>query len=261
MPPSFAALEPQLLLWMVAMIRPGAAFLAAPFFNAPQVPIQLRVILALAVGVPAAASASIKLPDAGIISFAGALFIAFEILVGIAIGFAVQLGYAAALLGGEAISNAMGLGFAAMANPLGGPPSPAISQFLSMLAIALFLGFDGHLLLIAAIVESYHALPPGQGWFAGTLIEGLLHFGGVVFSAGLAIALPVGSAMVVMQIVMAMIARSTPSLNLFSVGIPATLLVGLILLAMAVPVMADLITEALQSGLDHAGQIASGKAD
>jgi flagellar biosynthesis protein FliR len=258
MPAGFAGVEQQLLLWMLAMIRPGAAFLAAPIFSAPQVPVQLRVILALAIGIPAASISGIALPANGVVSFEGLLLIVPEMLIGIALGFAVQIGYSAALLGGEAISNTMGLGFAAMTNPLGGQASPAVSQFLSIIAIFLFLGFDGHLLLIRAIVESYTALPPGQFWLSNEAIGGLVEFGGLAFSAGLAIALPVGSAMVIVQLVMAMIARSTPSLNLFAVGLPATLLGGLVLMAMATPVMADLIGDALRAGLEHAARLSAG---
>jgi flagellar biosynthesis protein FliR len=258
MPTGFSGIEQQLLLWMLAMIRPGAAFLVAPIFSAPQVPVQLRVILALAIGIPATAISGIALPEDGIASLAGLALIIPEVIAGIAMGFAVQIGYSAALLGGEAISNSMGLGFAAMTNPMGGQPSPAISQFLSVIAVFLFLGFDGHLLLIRAIVESYAALPPGKFWLSPEAVYGLVEFGGLAFSAGLAIALPVGAAMVMVQLVMAVIARSSPTLNLFAVGLPATLLGGLALLAMAVPVMADLIAKALSAGLDRSILIASG---
>jgi flagellar biosynthesis protein FliR len=258
MPAGFAGVEQQLLLWMLAMIRPGAALLAAPIFSAPQVPVQLRVILALAIGIPASSISGIALPSEGVVSFAGLVLVIPEMLIGIALGFAVQIGYSAALLGGEAISNTMGLGFAAMTNPLGGSASPAVSQFLSIIAIFLFLGFDGHLLLIRAVVESYVALPPGRFWLSHEAIGGLVEFGGLAFSAGLAIALPVGSAMVIVQLVMAMIARSTPSLNLFAVGLPATLLGALVLMALATPVMADLIGDALHAGLEHAARLAAG---
>lgn len=257
-PNGFAGVEQQLLVWMLAMIRPGAAFLAAPLFGAPQVPVQVRLVLALAIGVPAAAVSGMAIPPEGIVSVPGILFIVPEVILGLALGFAVQIGFAAAMLGGEAISNTMGLGFAAMANPMGGPASPAIGQFLSMMALFLFMGFGGHLTLIGIIVDSYRALPPGHSWLSASALGGIVQFGGLVFSAGLAIALPVGFAMILVQIVMAMVARATPTLNLFSVGLPATLLAGLVLLAMAAPVMADSIVDALRAGIGEAAKIAHG---
>lgn len=258
MPAEFGNVEAQLMLWLFAMIRPGAAFLAAPVFSAPAVPVQLRLIIALGIGVPAASAAGIVLPPEGMVSFAGLMAITGEIVAGLALGFAVQIGLAAAFLAGEVISNTMGLGFAAMSDPIGGQVSPAIGQFLSMLGTFLFLAVGGHLALAQIIVESYSALPPGNGWLSHDAIGGLVRFGGLVFAAGLSIALPVAFAMILVQIIMAMIARSTPTLNLFAVGLPATLLAGIILMVIAAPAMGDSLMNAIEAGLDQARLMANG---
>jgi flagellar biosynthetic protein FliR len=258
MPDGFAGLEAQLWLWMIAMIRPGAAFLAAPVFGATFVPVQLRLVIALAIGIPALAAAPFALPSDGLVSIAGFLLIAGEVLVGLALGFAVQIGLSAALVAGEAIANVMGLGFAASMDPQSGQASPALGQFLSILATFLFLALDGHLALAATIVESYRALPPGEAWLSADSIMGLVQFGGVLFAAGLSIALPVGTALVFVQIMMGVLARSAPALNLFAVGFPATLLAGLVLLAMGAPVMGEAMTTAIRQGLEMARQLALG---
>jgi flagellar biosynthesis protein FliR len=257
-PAGFAWLEQSLLIWMIAMIRPGAAFVAAPIFGAPQVPVQLRLIIALAIGVPSAGLSAMSLPADGIVSIAGLLMIVSEVLIGLAMGFAVQTGFAATLIAGEAISNTMGIGFAAMASPITGQSSPAIGQFLSMLATFLFLASNGHLMLVQTIAESYAVFAPGQNWLSAAALLGLVKLGSSMFAAGVAIALPVGFAMLLVQILMGMIARSAPALNLFSVGMPATLLAGVILLAMATPVLSDTIMAALQQSFDAAKAIARG---
>lgn len=256
--PGLLAAEGQLWIWMIAMIRPGAAFLAAPVFGAAAVPVQLRLIIALAIGVPAASVANIAVPPEGMVSFAGLLLVASEAVTGLAMGFALQIGFAAALLAGETISNTMGLGFASMTDPVGGQSTPAVGQFLSILATFLFLAIDGHLTLAAIAVDSYRALPPGQGWIGFDALTGLARFGGLIFSAGLTIALPVGFAMVLAQIVMGFVARSAPSLNLFAVGLPATVLAGIVLLAIAAPVMAEGITRAIVASLEQASRLAKG---
>jgi flagellar biosynthesis protein FliR len=247
--------EATLQLWALAMIRPGAAFLAAPVFGAGNVPVQLRLVLALAVGIPAAAASDMAVPDAGVISLPGILLIIAEVIAGLVIGFSLQIGFAAALLAGETISNAMGIAFAAIADPANGQMSPAIGQYLSMLATFLLLATDGHLVLIEIIVESYRALPPGNAWLSFDAIGGIATFGSLIFAAGLSIALPVGVALIMVQIIMAMVARSAPTLNLFAVGLPATLLAGVILLAIATPVMADRIAHALRQSLDNAERV------
>src|SRR3546814_20287090 len=99
------------------MIRPGAAFIAAPVFGAPAVPLQLRLILSLALGMAALNSVHIVLPADGVASFQGVMLVAGEVLAGLAIGFAVQIGYAAALVAGEALGNTMGPTFAALVDP------------------------------------------------------------------------------------------------------------------------------------------------
>lgn len=258
-PQGLAGVETQLWLWMIAMIRPGAAFMAAPVFGSPQVPMQLRAVVALAIGIPALANTPFVLPVGGIVTIEGFLLVAGEILAGLAMGFAVQIGFSAAIIAGEVIGNAMGLGFAGMMDPATGAPSPAVSQYLSLMATFLFLSTGGHLQLAAIIVESYRALPPGEAWMGARSIQGLALFGSELFAAGLAIALPVGFAIILVQLVMAMLARSAPQMNIFSVGLPATLMAGLVLLAIAAPVMADGITAAIQRGLAEARTLALGR--
>ena len=234
-PAGFAGVEDQLWVWLVAMIRPGAAFLAAPIFGASFVPIQLRAVIALAIGIPGIAAANFHLPPDGLVTMAGFVLVA-----------------------GEVIGNAMGLGFAAMMDPQTGQQNPVLGQFLMIVATLLFLAMDGHLMLARIIVESYHALPPGNAWLSAEALRGLIFFGAVLFSAGLSIALPVAFAIILVQIVMGLLARSAPQLNLFAVGFPAALLAGIVLLALAAPVLGEGINAAISAGLDQARRLALG---
>jgi flagellar biosynthetic protein FliR len=258
-PAGFAGVENQLWLWMIAMIRPGAAFLAAPIFGANFVPVQLRLVVALAIGIPALSVTGFTLPPDGLASGAGFILVGGEVMVGLALGFSVLLGFSAATVAGEVIGNAMGLGFAAMIDPASGQQNPVLSQFMSILATFLFLAINGHLALAATIVESYRALPPGHAWLSAESLHGLVLFGGVLFSAGLSIALPVAFAIVLVQIVMGLLARSAPQLNLFAVGFPAALLAGIVLLAIAAPVIGDGIAGAINLGLEQSRLMAGGR--
>jgi flagellar biosynthetic protein FliR len=257
-PAGFAGVENMLWLWMVAMIRPGAAFIAAPIFGAAFVPVQLRLIIALAVGIPALSATGFTLPPEGLASIAGVMLVAGEVAAGLALGFAVQIGFSAAMLAGEVIGAAMGLSFAAMVDPASGQQNPVLSQFLSIVATLLFLAVNGHLALAAIVVESYRALPPGNAWMTAESINGLVLFGGVLFSAGLSIALPVAFAIIIVQLVMAMLARSAPQLNLFAVGFPAALMAGIVLLAIASPVIGEGILAAIDLGLEQSRRMAAG---
>lgn len=239
------------------MLRPGAAFFAAPITGSSQVPLQLRLVISLAIGIPAVQLSGLHLPPDGMISADGLFLAIGEIVIGLALGFALQAGFAAALVAGETISNSMGLGFASMINPTNGQSSSAIGQLLTMMATFLFLASDGHLLFARILVESYRAFPPG-GSIPLQLFSELSGLGGLIFGAGLAIALPVAAALVLVQLIMGVLSRSAPSLNLFSVGMPAAMVTGIILLAMTAPLMADAILAAIRQGLDVAARLSHG---
>ncbi len=256
--PGFADVEGQIWMWMMAMIRPGAAMVVTPIFGAANVPVQIRIILAFMIGMVATNSVSFDLPSDTAISLDNSIFVMGEVLVGVAIGFALQLGFSSVLIAGETISNAMGLGFASMSDPQTGQSTPVIGQFLMIVATLLLLAIDGHLMLLAAIVESYSALPPGFAFLGADLALGIVKFGGTLFSMGLLIALPVGGALILIQLIMGFLARTAPALNLFAVGIPVTISAGLVMLAITAPIMADTIIQSLGMGLNQAATIAGG---
>jgi flagellar biosynthesis protein FliR len=238
-----AGMEAQLLALALGCIRPGAAMLAAPLLGMRGLPVQLRIILALLVAV--AAGEQVTTPAMGMVSLAGAALLAGEVVAGLALGFSLQLGYAAALMAGEYIAAIMGLSFAASADAGGAGSVPVLSSFLSVVTLLLFLAADGHLLLIAATVGSYGSLPPG-GVPVADLGGAVSGFAGQMFSAALAIALPVGFATLLVQIAMGLLARTAPQLNLFAVGLPASLGAGLLFLALGLPVMTEAIEQALE---------------
>jgi flagellar biosynthetic protein FliR len=242
-PAGLAGAEAQLLVLALGCIRPGAAMLAAPLFGMRGLPVQVRIILALLVAV--AAGDRVVAPEAGMVSLEGVVLIGGEVVAGLALGFALQLGYAAALIAGEYIAAIMGLSFAATAHAGAVGSVPVLSSFLSVVTLLLFLAADGHLLLIAATVQSYTSLPPG-GVPIIDVGEAVTGFASQMFAAALSIALPVGFATLLVQIAMGLLARTAPQLNLFAVGLPAALGAGLFFLALGLPVMADAIELALE---------------
>ncbi len=257
-PSGFAELEATLSLLLLAMIRPSAAFVAAPFFNAAQIPMQLRILLAVAIGVAMLPMLRDTVPPAGLLSAPGALLIVSEVLWGLAMGFALQIAAAAALFAGELISSAMGLSFAASIDPASGQGSPTLSTFMSILATLLFLATDGHLTFIATIQLSYQSMPPGQAWIGFEQIWGLVVFGGFIFAQGFLIALPVVASMMLVQLSMGILTRSAPQLNIFSVNLPLGMLVGTVLMIIFLPAMSDALLAAARTGLEQSGLIALG---
>jgi flagellar biosynthesis protein FliR len=232
------SIEPQLWALLFVMVRVGATFFAAPVFGAVQVPLPVRIALSGAVGVLVLASHDVR-PPAAVFGPATFMSVGAELLVGLATGFVLQVAFAAPLVAGEVIGGSMGIGFANAVNPQFGQSSPALGNFFSLMLTLLFLSLDGHLVLVEMLVRSYDTFPPGEAWMGAARLRGVAMFGGYAFLAGLLLALPVGFLLLCLNLVMGMVSRSAPSLNLFSIGLPASLGVGVIALAVAFPAMGD----------------------
>jgi flagellar biosynthetic protein FliR len=256
--PAFGELERQLLVWMLCALRPGATFLTLPMFGGANVPAMLRFVIGLALGMPAIATAPHNIDAEFLVSVSGIILIISEIALGLTIGFSMQIALAATLLGGEVLGNAMGLGFASMNDPFSAHPSTAVSQLFSILGTFLFLSLGGQLIVASLIVNSFHSMPLGGVVFSPHIYSDICGFGGVVFAAGLSVAVPVGFALILVQIVMAFVGRATPSLNLIAVGMPVVLIAGIILLPIAFPAIAEAIGSAIQLGLGEAQRISKG---
>lgn len=244
------SIEPQLWALLFVMVRVGAAFIAAPVFSAVSIPLIVRVSLSGAIGVLVLTAHPVT-PPAQIFSALTILAVAAEALVGFAIGFVLQIAFAAPVLASELIGTSMGISFASAIDPQNGHSTPALGQFFSMMLTLLFLALNGHLILVEMIVKSYDALPPGHAWLAPEQLRNIVFFGGYTFVAGLLLALPVGFLLFCLNLVVGMISRAAPALNLFAIGLPASLAVGVISLAIAFPAMGDymqvIIDEALRA--------------
>ena len=151
----------------------------------------------------------------------------------------------------------MGIGFASSIDPQNGRSSPALGQFFTIMLTLLFLSVDGHLVLVQLLVKSYETMPPGS-WISTDRLKDIAFFGGYAFLAGLLLALPVGFLLLCLNLVVGMVSRAAPSLNLFSVGLPASLAVGVVALAVAFPAMGDYMLVIIREGLAATDTLVNG---
>lgn len=250
----FGAVEAELWKLVFVMTRIGAALLAAPFFGATTVPVQLRVGITAALAVLVCAWVPLQVPPA-LFSVQGLLMIGGEVLVGLTLGFVLQLCFAAPVLAAEQIGGAMGMSLATAIDPVSGAHSPALGQYFSVLLTLVFLGLGGHLQFIALVIESYSAFPPGMTWLGPERLEAVAGFGGAMFTAALAIALPVTLVLLLVQVLTGVISRSAPALNLFALGLPLGVLAGLAALILAVPLLIEQFGDLSAQGLEQAGSL------
>ena len=218
----------------VALVRPLAALAPLPLAGTKPLPVALQASLAMALAVfvlPQVRLAPAQLDPLMVVGI-----MAGEAVTGLGIGLLLSLPIAAARIAGETIGGAMGIGFAALIDPEHGQPVPTVGQFLSLLTVALFMSLDGPVVLIGILSDSYRAMPPGGGLVLDR-IPGVLALGSTMFATALSLALPVLGATMLAQIALAVMGRLAPQLNLFAVGLPATLALGLLVLALAIPAM------------------------
>lgn len=228
----------QLLSWVSAfmwpLVRILGLFTTAPVLSDRSLPVRVR----LGLGIAIAALVAPGLPPVPVqdpMSWTALLILVQQFLIGTAIGFVVRLLFTGVELAGEMIGMSMGLGFATFFDPHSQGRTSVVSQFMMQLTLMLFLWSDLHLLLIDSLVDSFQSLPIStlqtnrNGW------SQLVYWGSRIFSIGLQLSLPIVTALLITNLALAVLTRAAPQLNLFSIGFPVTLLVGLLMLGLTLP--------------------------
>ncbi len=247
----FGALEQDFWRVVFLMTRIGAAMLAAPFFGAASIPVTVRVCATGAVAFFVAAWMPAITAPAALFTLAGMLAIAGEVVVGLALGFILQIAFAAPTIAAELIGGGMGMSMAVSADPSGGGQTTAFGQFFTIVLTLIFLAMGAHLHWIGLVVESYNAFPPGQTWLGADRFAVIASFAGTMFETAVRIALPVTLVLLLVQIVTGVLSRSAPSLNLFALGLPAGVLAGITALILAAPVIYDQLGGVVIMGLEQ----------
>jgi len=243
----------ELNTWIAALLWPLSRILgllaAAPLFGNAAVPITVKVSLGALLAMIIAPTVP-ALPATDPMSLAGLLILTQEMLVGLAMGFTVRIVFSSIEMAGEISSLTMGLGFASFFDPQTKGRSSAISQFLVMLATLMFLTINGHLVLLAALAESFVSLPISASPISGGGFQQLAAWGGEIFRTGLQIALPVVAALLLTNVALGILTRAAPQLNIFGIGFPVTLGVGLLAISMVLPYLSTPFQNMFMRGIE-----------
>ena len=252
----FGGVEAEFWRLLFAMTRIGGAMLAAPLFGAGNVPPQLRVILTGALAVLVCAWTPLQAPPA-LFSAQGILMVAGEVLVGLTLGFVLQLSFAAPVIAAEIIGGTMGMAMATSVDPNSGTQSPALGQYFGVVLTVIFLALGCHLQWIGLLVESYKVFPPGETWLGADKFSEILGFGTTMFVTAVAMALPVTLVLFVVQVVTGVLSRSAPALNLFALGLPAGVLAGIAALIISAPLLTDQMTDLAANAISETRSVVS----
>jgi flagellar biosynthesis protein FliR len=242
----------QLDLWIAQIfwpfVRVGSCFMVAPAFGAQYVPARIRVVVA---GSVALLIAPLVPSPPGVMPFSapGLVITLQQMLIGVALGFCMQLVFDAVTLGGQLLSNSMGLSFAYNLDPLHGAQTPVLGQFYTLLVTLTFLALDGHLRMIAVLVDGFRTMPIGTSGLGPEGLWTVVQWSSTLFSGALSVALPGVTALLIVNLAFGIMSRAAPSLNLFAVGLPISLIFGLVIMLVGLPTVQSGFVRLLQDAL------------
>ncbi len=249
--------EAEVLGWITPLLWPFlralALFTALPVLGQRGVPTRVRVALAAFIAL-AAQPALPPLTAAALVpldSPTAVLLVVQQVVIGLSLGFAVRLVMAAVEFAGEVVGLQMGLNFAGFFDPISASAATATSRLFGTLVAWLFIVINGHLLVIAALVQSFQSFPIGPQPLAFVHQMQPQRWGAEIFSTALWIAMPLVALLMFVNLVLGAISRVAPQLNIFAIGFPITLGVGLVGLLMTLPFMTQPFTMTLERLLQH----------
>ena len=228
----------QLDVWITAFLFPLARIFgllaSAPIFNNAAQPMRIRVMAGLVITI-ALVPVLPPMPAVPAGSWVGFVILAQQLIIGALLGFTLRIAFAAIDIAGDLIGMQMSLSFAVFYDPQNAGQTAVLAEFLGLLTMLIFLALNGHLLTLSVLAESFRLLPVTATPFSAGGFASMLAWSSTLFSAGLLLALPLITALLIANLAMGVLARVAPQLNIFAVGFPVTLTAGFIVLMFSIP--------------------------
>jgi len=216
--------------------RTSGLFIISPVFSGRQIPIQIKIVLVFFLSGMIAfinpIMAEVPITNSGMFLIA----LGMEILIGYTLGFVAYVIFAGIQLAGQLMDMQMGFGIVNVIDPQSGTQVPLIGNFQYLLAIMIFLGVNGHHLLLRALNDSYQLVPVLGTSYDGQILQFMMEMGLYMFVIGLKLAAPVVAALFMADLALGFVARTVPQMNVFVVGLPLKIGAGLVMVMMTLPV-------------------------
>ncbi len=244
----------QVALFIWPLMRISTMFVSVPLFSIRAVPARVRLSLSVAITLVIMPLLP-PLPPVEMFSYTGFMMALTQVMIGLTSGFILQLVFAAVVFAGQGVALSMGLGFSMMVDPQNGQQVPVIAQLYTVTTTLIFISLDGHLMLIQMLLDSFKTLPIGMDGIDKAGIWSIIEWSSTMFVGGLLLAMPVIASLLLVNIIFGVAARAAPQLQIFSVGFPVTLMLGLLLVWKTLPDALDQFSGMLTEGYDFIGQL------
>lgn len=218
--------------FLMALVRFSTFIIVLPIFNFRGIPTQAKIGLACFMAILATPSVSFSIFD----NLYLLLFLILqEVAIGLVMGFFVVLVFSMVYFAGQLIDVPMGFGMATVFDPSAGMQLPIFSQFYHLLAIMVFFAIDGHIWLLRAASKSFESIPVGYFFDTDLTFELVMALASNIFSIGLRIALPVMGTIFLTDLALGIVIRAVPQINVFVIGFPIKIVVGMVVIIFALP--------------------------
>jgi flagellar biosynthetic protein FliR len=242
--------EQQVAAFFLVLARVSPLFIFAPLFSSKMIPARARAIIALAMTIgimPVVKHGTIELDPLGF----GALIIK-EVIVGLAFAYALAAMFAGLQAAGSLLDTLIGFSFGSLVDPITGTQSTVLAQMYSLFGVAILIAIGGDAWIIKGLGRSYEAVPLLDAPAIGSMVQGAqVAFSGIFVSAFM-IGAPVIVALIITDAAFGVVSRVVPQMNVFAVGFPAKMLVGLTLLGASLPFVSGFIADELQLSVAQA---------
>ena len=235
--PDFYKIE----IFFLVFMRMTGFFLINPLFGRQNVPQYLKLGFAFLIAIIMYNTVNLTGLNygGGIYSYIQDMIL--EFLTGLVLGFISYAIFTAIYVAGQLIDMQIGFGMVNILDPISNIQVPLTSNFYFIMSMIVFFSFKGHHSLIKSLFESYKYIPLGRANFGSEVASKAVEVFGNVLVIGFRIAAPVTAAIIITEIALGVISKTVPQFNLFVVGIPLKIAVGLIVIIVTIPIFVELL--------------------
>jgi flagellar biosynthesis protein FliR len=238
----------QLVGFVLVLARITPLFIFAPLFSSRLIPLRVRgiVAIALAFGMAPLAMGGEQPPLA---VWPLAELVVKEMLVGLAFAFAIGILFAALSVAGSILDTMIGFAFGAAVDPLTGNQGTVLAQLYGLLGVLIFIAIDGDAMVIRGFAHTYELVPLLELPALSLMLDGVLRAFTGIFASALQVAAPVLLALMLTDVAFGLVTKVVPQMNVFSIGLPTKVLVGLFITAAALPFVGGFVASELETSV------------
>jgi len=220
-------------MFLLVLTRVSSIFIISPFFSAQNIPNVLKIGFSFILSILISVTLDINIDLEGT-TFVAA--IAKELMVGLIIGFISYMFFTIFYIMGQLIDMKIGFGMVNVMDPQHKVQVPLMGNFYYILAFLILLFINGHHIIINAIIDSYEFIPIGKFVLGEDITFSLINILSKTFATGFKLAAPIIGIILLMDLLLGILARTIPQMNVFVVGMPLKILVGLLIISVSIPI-------------------------